>query len=436
MSLLRIAATGTNDKPVTGMTAGTIAIWDPGTGGNNWNPAIDPINNLSSVKFHNALRYKRIAGVFKSSDPGKSPVSVPATPESDVLHQKTTLFAHGLGYRPKIIGQIGNGGYTQPCAGSAIPLNNGNPIVYPYSARFVYLTVDATNVYMIVSGWFSPSVTLDWTVWIFDEEFQAVESDNVLFRFSPVDANFAAIGPIDADHRFIRKAPSNPGELRILGKQSIMFGTSGSFSSINYSDGDVNGAIVAINGSPYPSGSFSVTGTEVEIEGAPVSEPAGFYLDPPMRMIDDSGNVIFTTDKAMLAGLTRYTGTINTSPHAPTGSTTTLFSTDHFIGSANGGDILFGWMASGSSGQFLPVGEVCDFSGTVIIDGIAMKYSSSYSLIIYAIIAVSLKVSGGNIYIVEHGWSHSYSSPPIPGVTIPALTIDYEIYAGKMVGGV
>jgi hypothetical protein len=433
MAFLRIAATGTDDKPVSGMEAGTIAIWDPGDG-TNWNPAIDPINNLSAVKFHNALRYKRITGVVKHTDGGMSSVSIAATAETAVLNQKTTLFAHGLGYRPKIVGSINNDSYVQPCAGSVIPLISGNPVPHFFSARFVYLTVDATNVYLVARGWYSQAVTLGWTVWIFDEEFQPDEDDNLLFKFTPSAGDFAAIGPIDAEHRFIREVESGPGELRVLGKQTMTFTNSGGFPLINYSDGAVDGSIRSVNNDTYPAGSHSVTGTETEIVGTPVSEDAGFYLDPPMRLIDGDGNVIFTTEKAMLAGLRHYSGSINTSSHAPTGTHTTRFSTDHFIGAAAGGDILFGWMTIGDSGKFLPVGEVCDFSGTVVIDGAANK-TSGFALIIYALIAVSLKVSGGNVYLVEHGWSHSHTTPSIPGVTIPAMTVNYEIYAGKMVGG-
>lgn len=433
MAFERIVATGTDDKPVNGMEAGTIAIWDPGDG-SNWNPAIDPINNLSAVKFHNALRYKRIAGVVRHTDSGRSAVSISATAEDAVLNQKTTLFAHGLVYRPKVTGLISNSGYVQPCAGSVIPLLSGNPIANPYSARFVYLTVDATNVYLVARGWHSQAVTLGWTVWIFDEEFQPDEDDNLLFRFTADAGDFAAIGPIDAEHRFIREVESGPGELRVLGEQTMTFTNSSGVPAINYSDGDTDGAISAVNSVTYPSGAHSVTGTETEIEGDTVAEDAGFYLEPPMRLIDGDGNVIFTTEKAMLAGLRHYSGSINTSAHAPTGTTSTRFSTDHFIGAAAGGDILFGWMTVGDSGKFLPVGEVCDFSGTVVIDGAANK-TTGFALIIFALIAVSLKVSGGNVYIVEHGWSHSYSTPSIPGTTIPALTINYEIYAGKMVGG-
>lgn len=437
MTEIALLAAAQADKPVSGIAAGTVAIWDAGVDGTDFTPAIAPQSHLDKVKFHNALAYKKIARVVTSRDAGRAAVSLPAVATGAAnLVIDALLFEHGLDYTPLIIAEIEIGGYRQPVAGTAIPLPGGSTTP-PISPRFISLTASSTGIYMHARGWFGPAMTVHWKVWVFAAEFQGDDISDDLIRFTPDGALMAALGPIDTNHRFIRKKDSGSGEIRVIGKQTIAMDVQNSAMVLNYSDGEKSAAVWESDSIPYPAAHYSVTGAECEILGAPVSEPPGWRLEPPMMLVDDDGYKIFDSSQAMLAGLQRYQGSISTDSHAPVPSYTTSFSLDHDIGAAPAGaDMIFGWGRVTHVGGFLQNNRPFQFSGTVILDGMSTYINPSWAQIINAMMCVSPVISGGRVIVREHGWSHRRdSSPSWPGITIPSIVLEYDIYAAAFVGG-
>jgi len=436
--MITLLASGMADRPVTGIAEGTAAIIDSGPEGTDFSAAIDPLSNLGKVKFHNSLGYKKIARVVTSRDTGRAAVSLPAVATGGGnLIVDALLFEHGLDYTPLIIAEIEVGGYRQPVAGTAIPLPGGSTTP-PISPRFISLTASPTGIYMHVRGWFGPAMTVHWAVWVFAAEFQGADISDDLIRFTPDGVVLASLGQIDTNHRFIRKKASGSGEIRAIGKQTIMMDVQNGAMVLNYSDGASSAALWESDSIPYPSPHFSVTGTECEIHGTLSVEPPGWRLDPPMMLIDKDGYKVFDSSQAMLAGLQRYQGSISTEAHAPLPSYTTSFSVDHDIGAAPAGaNLIFGWGRVTQVGIFLQNNRPFQFSGTVILDGMSTYINPSWAQIINAMMCVSPVISGGRMIIREHGWSHRKdSSPSWPGITIPSIILEYDIYAAAFVAAI
>lgn len=435
MANIELIALGKNNKPYPGAVAGTWAIFDAGVGYADSSGLVDPLNNLSKVKLHSAFAYPKVLRVVSSRDPGNSPVTIAARAEGTAVGiQDVVLCGHGRPTTPLFFAEFETGGYRQPAAGTVIPLSGGST-TQPVNQRFCTITSDATNFYMHVRGWTGASaITVHWKIWICDEQFQADNTSGDLMNFTPYSATGAALGPIDIDHRYIRKVPSGGGELRIMGKPTISFDVQGVFPAVNYSDGATNAAMPGVFTTPYPTAHFAATGTEVEIYGGVTGDTEGWHLEHPMRLIAPDGRETFTVAKAMLSGLSRCRGTVATYTHAAA-AVPNLYQSDHDLGPAPAGaNVLFGWARVQEAGKFVANNRPFDFSGTVILDAAANK-TSGYAQIIYAMAGISPVITGGRVVLREHGWSHSHPTPSIAGITIPACTIEYDLYAAAFVGG-
>lgn len=268
----RFLASAKDDKPVTGIAGGTVAIWDAGVDGTDYAPAIDPAAHLDQVVFHTALDYLRVVQVVASSDAGMTAVSLAATPRNAVLDQETKLFDHGLGYIPLLSPDITVSGYTQPCDGTAIPMPGGTPANAGW--RFIGFTADATSVYMHCFGWIAAAMTIGWKVRLYDEVFQTPTDATSALRFKAGEAAFGAIGKVDTDHRFVRKV-SSTGSFRVLGKQTIKLdqqgvpGVGGSYCTANYHDGATGTAVIQwdypLGVVPHGTCSITVAGMEADL---------------------------------------------------------------------------------------------------------------------------------------------------------------------------
>ncbi|MDF1627041.1 MAG: hypothetical protein P1U84_12225 [Parvibaculaceae bacterium] len=265
----KLGAYGQANKPVAGISAGDIAIWNAGVDGTDYAPLRSPMAHLDKIAFHSDFDYLWVGpSPRKSTDPGMSPVTAPAVGINSVQSIEVALFNHGLGFVPFLSGDIIVDGYRQPCAGSMIPVPGGNAANAGW--RFCTFTADATSVYLHVFGLISNAMTLHWEVRVYEEEFGVVTPPAVNFRFEAGAAALKSLGKIDSDHRYVRAA-AGAGDFRVLGKQTIdLRQRSGVFGpDFHWSDGQVSGAkptfIAGPSAPAAPAPAFSVTGQAAEL---------------------------------------------------------------------------------------------------------------------------------------------------------------------------
>ncbi len=431
----RFLAAGKNDKPVAGIRAGTVAIWDAGPTGTDWSPAIDPLNHLSKVKFHSDFDYLRVLRVVTSRDVGRDPINLP---ELDIYANEAdefTLFAHGLGRVPLIIAEIENDGYRQPVAGSVFVMQLGFG-GGDWRSRHIVFSADETNVYMLVRGARAPATTLHWKVFLLEEGFQTTTNPAHMLRFEPGAATIGALGKIDPSYLFARKAAGPTGDLRLLGRQSIVFDTQsngGPVVCLNYCDGLQSMCVPSVqNFTPTPSYSFA--GQECDVlAAAPDGVVSGLSMNGSgIRLRDPLGNVVFSSDWQMLAVLSHYSGTVATPSHGPTGSEATRAQEDHDLGAAPAGaQALLGWLNFGTGRNY-------DFSGTLINAFGLYRASAEYAVVMPYCQMFSPVMSGGRVLLRDDWFSFSDNSGAFAGapkVTWGAQSMAYDLRAVALVGG-
>jgi hypothetical protein len=145
------------------------AIWN---GESNDNPFNDPLNHLSDLYFHSALRYPKVISQRTVS------VSFPTIGSNNNREHTYTLFAHGRSGVPWIRGRATLDGALLNIAGH-VPIQAsqtqfwfGRPRnVFP---RFIALGCDATNVVLhefalCAKGSSLPAMSLSVTVFVMDE---------------------------------------------------------------------------------------------------------------------------------------------------------------------------------------------------------------------------------------------------------------------------
>lgn len=178
---------------------GNCAIW---TGGEDNAPLNDPMNNLHRLKYHSALDYPKVISEWADnvtfaartewmpSLSGGSGAWGTTETTRVVTH---TLFAHGRGGQPWVLGSIKIGGIDVAFTGS-VPVQQGvlsnasngaaaGDGKHPW-ARWVTLGADATHVRLFeycpvgrwasgpnahISGIYMPQIVLPVTVWVTDE---------------------------------------------------------------------------------------------------------------------------------------------------------------------------------------------------------------------------------------------------------------------------
>ncbi|MFN4229854.1 hypothetical protein [Parvibaculum sp.] len=154
-----------------------------------------------------------------------------------------------------------------------------------------------------------------------------------------------------------------------------------------------------------------------------------------IRLKNDAGHTVFSTDLPMMAVLASYTGTLNLPSHAPELSYTATHQTDHLIGAVPpAADRVLAWGQLSDPSDYIPANRPFDLSGGVVLTGNAVKFSG-YAQQIYLWQCLQPLVSGGNLYLRETWFNHRSSSPAYAGVTIPAISIDYNLRAVAFVGG-
>lgn len=116
---------------------GTLAVW---TGGTDLGPVTNPASFTTRVRFHSR---QQNAG-FHPERTGSVSIANWAAGTGELPNVKRTMFAHGLGYRPLLIGYLNIGGTPQPINGSVFHhAFNDQPTFFSYTVG-----ADNTNVYL------------------------------------------------------------------------------------------------------------------------------------------------------------------------------------------------------------------------------------------------------------------------------------------------
>lgn len=253
-------ATGADDAPAEGLRAGTIALWR-GTTNTDFEAAIDPLNNLASVRFHTDFDYMRLASYVTSRDAGMSPVTLPFTGEDGNIDQETLLFAHGMTPVPLVMGLIEISGYKQPLAGCMQPLPGGSAAQPNW--RICSLVWDDTNVYLRTRGGRGAAATVHWEVLVFEEPFQARAEADVMIRLDPEAVVGASVDKVAENYRYLKTADAS-GVTRLLGgSETVIMALEAGNPVLRGSDGVTSYATHHSN-SNTATASYSVTGQEVE----------------------------------------------------------------------------------------------------------------------------------------------------------------------------
>lgn len=419
-----------DDKPYTGQPNGVAAIWNAGADGSDNSGLLDPLNNLGKVWFHSDLDYLRIRKVVTSTGGDYSPAEIPATPNNAPLNAEYTLFAHGLGYKPLISGDIITSGYRQPCAGSPPPIPAGDRTQAGY--RYIGMTADETYIYLHVRGFVAPAMTVHWEVRLYEETFQTISEASSLIYFSPTSATLAALGKVSADRRFVRKVPSGSGQFRFLGQQTMKLVTSAGGPQLHFSDGNLDLYQFAFgDGQLSTGGSLHAAGVECEITGG-TPRGAGFTYDADGIELANGSDIVFTTARAMEVSLGQIKGTLNIPAVSGADYVNGGHIVDYDIAAVPAGTTVvrgFGQFANAT--DFYPASRNFDFTGSVILQAAAITRAGGGNTIV-GIRYVSPIITGGRFKIRDQYFAMINN----PHIDLLAVTLNYDIRTVAFVGGI
>lgn len=127
------------------------------------NVVSNPLLDLSRVLFHSGLEYPSVIATYTPS------VTLPLRNSNTYLDSSHTLFAHGRGGIPFVLGYITNLGSNPALAGS-VPVQHDTSSGF---ARWVNLGADSTNVKLheqccVKNGSSVAAITLNMTVYVTD----------------------------------------------------------------------------------------------------------------------------------------------------------------------------------------------------------------------------------------------------------------------------
>lgn len=157
-----------------------------------------------------------------------------------------------------------------------------------------------------------------------------------------------------------------------------------------------------------------------------------------IELLGDADEEIFSTDLPMMAVLDSYQGQIVTAEHAALLNDFTFKLTDHLIGPVNpAADRTIGWgRVVSPASTYLPVNRPFNLSGSHVLTGRAYNPGGGFGVAITTLITLAPFVTSGNLYLREE-WVNGYrnTTPVYPPITIPSMTIDYDLRAVAFVGG-
>jgi hypothetical protein len=157
---------------------------------------------------------------------------------------------------------------------------------------------------------------------------------------------------------------------------------------------------------------------------------------PDEILLTNDDEIIFSSDRPMLAVLKKLTGTITTSAHAPDLSYDANHTVDHLIGTVPlGTERVIGWGRLVNPTGYLPADRPFNLSGGVVLTGVATTFGGGFAQVITLWHCIQPHLAGGNVYLREIYFTHRFTSPSYAGNTIPATEIEYDLRAVAFVGG-
>lgn len=150
-----------------------------------------------------------------------------------------------------------------------------------------------------------------------------------------------------------------------------------------------------------------------------------------IELRDAADNLVFASHRPQQAMMQVLTGQIVTSEHTPDSFYGGGHIVDHPIGAtALSGARVMGWLELNTTTGIIPAGDQFEFSGSATVEGLERALADRASTLI--LVTLSPLIVGSTVYIREEWWNNAASGP---AVTIPALTIDYDIRLYRMIGG-
>lgn len=156
-----------------------------------------------------------------------------------------------------------------------------------------------------------------------------------------------------------------------------------------------------------------------------------------IRLTDDDGNLIFTTQFPNMAVVGRLAGTITVGGHTPDAGLNVSHEIDHYIGPnpGSGAHGFIGWARIVAGSPFINANRVFQFSESVVLDGVAFK-SAGWAQIVMTLVWLTPVFAGGGISIRESYICHKQASgPAFTGPDLPEYDVEYDIRVMGWVGG-
>lgn len=430
-----VANSGAND-PITGLAAGTFAIWDHGSDIDNPDdtPATDPFNNLSKVAIHSDFDYLGVSDVKTAT------LSIPArTNTSSVTRYDHTLVAHGFGSKPLMLVRVKFTGAGNPWVVINGEFNLGlNAFSFIFQSLIVQ--ADATNIYVREHGignWAAAS--LDFEIYLLDRTFDTTPTlTDEVFYADPTTVRGAG-GVFDTARRYLQEDTGGTPQFNSYTGQT-RFSQDGTGSLIvpvtGISNGRWPGAALRTNDHP---GSTSPTPGFHSLTPIPLLAPdlggSGVKMElsaSGFSITDGDDLTLFDTSRKMLAVLDEYTSTINIASHAPAAGADVVHTVQTTLGAAStGAEFIFGWLEIQTASVPILTYTPIEFSGSLVLSNSSNTDSFGYTYE-RTNVTVAPKIVGGNIIVEEQWWNHSLAG--VTNTSTPAMTIRVHVFTAARTG--
>lgn len=432
-----------DNDPISGVPAGTVAIYDSGTSGTDHTPASDPFNNLSKIGFHSAFDYIGIISEHSHT------ITLPATSAGSALTAgDITLFAHGQGAKPLLLMQYSTDNVNWFSVNGTVHTT----VSAGFLNRSFHAQADATYVYI---RWSSIGNRNPLTVYIrtqiLGRTYQASKpSTGVMFDGTGSRLKLSN-GILDTQNKYVQSP---------AGGQTVQAPhTSG--QTLGFFDGDEQGEISYSVATSALYGTVSNTPQNVSLDGQSIIyNPAGPLLSRTInslvfqgpstvtpgleinssriRLARSDGVVTLDTSRPILALLDEYQGSFSIGATSPTSWSTAVPSTSVLASKAinSGATMIFGWLQLTSySAGYIATSRPIEFSGAINLwmnahswSG-AGEYSQLWShqgLLIYP------RISGGALQVVSNVYNQATTST---SSNTPSVSGNFHLFAAALVGG-
>lgn len=435
---LSFLSTGEDNKPIAGVPKGTCAVWDAGIDNSDFGPFAAPKSHLDKIALHSDLDYIGMKNTLTNSHTfggGDYGLTGGAT--------EVVIGAHGLGYKPMILGEFSLDGSTWYTVNGTKLVNRATNYTIGILGRsFLYLA-DATNIYAIVfqSGQL-PAQTIYFRVRVLERSFFAARPDNGRDFYEDDNHVEAAGGRFDTRNRYLQAPISGQAPmLRHYGGQTIDFSTGPYAEQKNMGFGGdfrQENVTAAISAQTAPASPLIVnlSPTNFVFNALGVAPGLYRYLDGRLLLGDTDGTIVFDSARQTLTFVDEFKTTVTVPSRPPVGTIGAGDSQNpqevvHYSQPVTtGANILFGWVQFTAADVPILVSKAIDFSGSLVVTGYFAFGSYMHQR---AISVLSARIQSGQMQIVE-----SYFNFNVTGAAnsaIPSYTVQCQLFACAFTGG-